>query len=231
METVKFLLVKLEENATDVDVKYRDIPDEQVAQAVAELWEEQQELIKETQIYPPDGFYDIGNPAFYEKLSGVKSPLSSWEPRIQVREMREEGWLIINCFYSEEAQMAVQDRWLFCCRWIEEEQPGWNATRKYKFIPILKPFSVDPKDGTLLLYHEGNVYPYPPFQEPWPSVIYHPHQYVALGMLNKLLKPSNANPITILFRSGNPYKSLAKQLAEELRKVAKELVIPLDSED
>ena len=74
---------------------------------------------------------------------------------------------------------------------------------------VSPPASVQVKqDGTIIA---GEV-EWPPFQTDWPNMIKVPGPYIAAGLLSLLVATNDENPLTILERSPQPFKGLAKQV-------------------
>lgn len=168
---------------------------------------------------PADGeMYQIL--AFPPEIENFKEyrPVDLFRVGFPYFELFERGdWVVIKWFYPKpegtEASPEARGWFFFHVEWYAE---GANdATPHYRLVSVPGDCGIDPESGDMTVKIGNRDLAFGSFVPPWPDPILEP-RFAAIERISNLLKPSGENPLTNLFRSPEPYRSIAKQIAEML---------------
>jgi hypothetical protein len=141
------------------------------------------------------------------------------QPQIEImnREDSRGDWLIV--------------RWQYTVGDVNPNGPrfGWRFARQssafdynYQIISdeTMAQTSINERGDISIDFH-GRKTIFPAFEESWPWVLLAPKNYGPLGLLRDFLKGSDANPLSDILHSPQPYKTMGKQIADELNLIKK----------
>lgn len=208
-------VVKHGESFTDPKERITwELSDEEFVSRVVESWEKSRQLVlegKKSEWHVLNDGFSI--PDLEELLMGEERVLiecNSCQPKIKVKVEPSNCWMIIRFVWTLE-DIAKQAQGFFICFRSLSDLP-WEFLRNTETV------SID-SDGVIRIWRGGLKLMFPAFIPPWPEPMKFPERYYALGALNAILEEEDANPLTILLNTDQPYKGLAKQLAGTLEKI------------
>ncbi len=199
-----------------------EITEEQFVKAAHDHWWSLPNRPKQTDYYFQQKFGDD----FLMKLVGLDK--LEYGPQIVAQRSPSR----INTTYCGASWFAVN--WYRDHRVVGEEECGFafmwrdcgptNPVWRYFSIPA--ECSIDPWKGDLTVRsYKSNELFYPALVEPWPEPMKSPYVAPSLGILNRLLKAEDENPLTMLACAGHqPCKGAAKQVINAIKK-AQQLLI------
>jgi len=140
------------------------------------------------------------------------------KPDITVEELQED-WLLVECkFLPDDTQMPVERQYFFAT-YFATHHTGQGSHAYWRYVPMPEncTFNANAKPRSITFHFEGRDLVFEQGDVGWPDVLQDPKPFITAGLIQHLLTPKIANPLSVLLAAKDRMVSgYARQICDEL---------------